>query len=184
MYKSQNILSSLVLLATWLITTGFIPDSVCFKLCEVYGSDQIMREKSVAETLYKSISKVDSIHFNIIIDIIEEYGYPSKNNLPDCLKNAECILSSATAVLLHVPHLAYKNKNVLLKEVANNRLPAETLMIILDKYYTTYEHRSLYGSPFRAWTPNKKLNLNDRFLSDSLRMELGLQPLPDSLFVK
>ena len=94
------------------------------------------------------------------------------------------LLQALTAVMLHSPHRLMDGDvySLLRTESEAGRLHPEALALFLDRYYVIYQKRSLYGSDFRKFLQPPALNPEDRPLSDSLRRDIGLSPLPDSLF--
>lgn len=163
-------------------------DSVLIELIKLWGLDQGIRNNNIfhdSEYLgYVKISKIDSFCFERAISLIKKYGWPTEQTVGDFYEYEET--HALSPILLHSPH-RLKNDSIyqLLKgEVIAKRLKPESLALFLDKYYVTYEKRSLYNSPFKVWTPAKGVLLKDKHLSDSLMKDIGLSPLPDSIYKK
>lgn len=165
-------------------------DSLAFELCKIYGSDQGIRDMKLITR--KEIGALrlspylDSINFFKILDFTKKYGYPTKKLLGEKNASYECVIAAPTAVLLHTPHMLVNNKeylDVFIEETKKGNLDKETLALFLDKYYVIRRdkqgnRRLLYGSQFG------KPCIKYRRQSDSVRAVIGLEPLPDSSFVK
>ena len=160
-------------------------DSIAIILAEIRALDQGIRDNS---SLYRANSRAfnlhtDSLCFSKAIWVIERYGYI--NNLGKYNDSFRYLLEALPAVLLHNPHRLIEpyTYNLLKREVEAGRLPAEFVATLLDKYYVMKEKRTLYFSGFRKWLQQPYPQKRDQALSDSLRQDLGLPVLPDSLFV-
>ena len=94
-------------------------------------------------------------------------------------------MEALPAVLLHNPQRLIEphTYDLLKREVEAGRLSAEFAATLLDKYYVMKEKRTLYFSGFRKWLQPPYPQKRDQALSDSLRQDLGLPVLPDSVFV-
>ena len=92
------------------------------------------------------------------------------------------IVTTLSVTLIYYRAFQRQVRSDLRTEAEAGRLHPETLALFLDKYYVIYQKRSLYGSDFRKFLQPPALNPEDRPLSDSLRRDIGLSPLPDSLF--
>ena len=162
-----------------------LQDSLALELCQIYGSDQGLREPYATggKLNWGYIQQIDTINFKKIVAFVKDNGFPTRELLGEKNYKHECVQAAATAVLLHTPHIIVKNKEyfeLFLNEVKKGNLKAETYATILDKYYWTKRgnnHRVLYGSQFGM--PCK----NMREESNKARAEIGLPPLDDSLFV-
>ena len=164
-------------------------DSLAFELCMIYGSDQGIRDMKLitrAETGAVKFSPfLDSINFYKIIVFVKENGVPNKELLGEENYSNECVAGAFGAVLLHTSHMLINNKkylNLFLEEVNKGNMKRETLALVLDKYYLIRRdefgnRKLLYGSQFGK--PCRKY----RKKSDSVRVIIGLKPLPDSLFI-
>ena len=152
--------------------------------------DQGIRDGYVLKTFSKEISSVmptiDSINFQKFLNLVKEYGYPSKI-VPEKYRKYESIKYVGLVMLLHNPHrLVEPDVYTLFKnEVKEGRLNAEIFAMALDKYYVIYEGKSLYNSQFKALPTLtiKGVSVLDRQLSDSLRTDIGLTPLSEHDFI-
>lgn len=163
-------------------------DRAVMELVQLWGIDQGVRNPELFHDSiypgYVKITKIDSMCFDRAITFIKKYGWPTEQTVGDFYEYEET--HALSPILLHSPH-RLKNDSIyqLLKgEVIAKRLKPESLALFLDKYYVTYEKRSLYNSPFKVWTPAKGVLLKDKHLSDSLMKDIGLSPLPDSIYKK
>ena len=154
-------------------------DSLAIRLIELYGSDQIARRN------HKIFTSLDTINFNELMQFIKTNGFPNKKLLGDENMKVESVKMAAISILLHNPHRLVNEElylRVLLKEVERGNLNREMLATILDKYYWVKKDKNgnrkvLYGTQFG------KPCMLYRKESDSVRAIIGLQPLPDSLFI-
>ena len=159
-------------------------DSTVIALAEIWSLDQGVRNDV---SLYLENSRefnlrIDSICFDKAIECIRHFGWVT--DLGKYNSTHGYLLQALTAVMLHNPHRLMDGDvySLLRTEAEAGRLHPEALALFLDKYYVTYQKRSLYGSDFRKFLQRPALNPEDRPLSDSLRRDIGLSPLPDSLF--
>lgn len=163
-------------------------DRAVMELIQLWGIDQGIRNPELFHDSihlgYVKITKIDSMCFDRAILFIKKYGWPTKQLLGDFNVYEET--NALLPIFLHSPH-RLKNDTVyqLLKsEVLNGRLSPKRMALFMDKYYVTYEKRSLYNSPFKEWTPAKGVLQKDKLLSDSLMRDIGLVPLADSVLIK
>lgn len=186
--KNINVLTALLLISFYSckvqkviqdkLDNNHKKDSIAFKLCELYGSDQISRKKNFF------YDKLDSLNFNLLNEFIKKNGFPTKKNVGKKNMKFECVNSVAFSILLHSPHRLINEKktlNIYLNEVKKGNLKMKSLLTVLDKYYWVRKDKEgksmlVYGSQFG--TPCLKY----RKKSDSLRAELGLKPLKISQF--
>lgn len=131
------------------------------------------------------IHPIDSMNLYRLIDIINLNGFPNKRNMGEKNFENECVSMAAYAVLLHNSKRIMADndiKNILLAEVEKGNLNRNDLAGILDKYYWKKDEFGnsmvLYGSQFG------KLCLKNRKKSDSVRADIGLPALHDSMFIK
>jgi hypothetical protein len=170
-----------------------IQDSLAFELCKIYALDQgihnalLWKESQEMENAIGLTSiKIDSVLFDQLISFIKIHGYPNKELVGSRNYKYECVQAAAGVVLLHNPRrlLTPEVYNLLKNEAKKGNMPASFLEIYLDKYYVFYQKKSLYNSQFKFMLKtNKGVCREDKALSDSLRVDIGLQPLPDSVFV-
>ena len=160
-------------------------DSIAIILAEIGALDQGIRDNS---NLYVANSRAfklhtDSLCFSKAIWLIEHYGYI--NDLGKYNDSFGYLLEALPAVLLHNPQrlIEPQTYDLLKREVEAGRLSAEFAATLLDKYYVMKEKRTLYFSEFRKWLQPPYPQKRDQALSDSLRQDIGLPVLPDSLFV-
>ena len=143
-------------------------DSIAIILAEIRALDQGIRDNS---SLYLANSRAfnlhtDSLCFSKAIWVIEHYGYIK--NLGKYNDSFGYLLEALPAVLLHNPQRLIEphTYDLLKREVEAGRLPAEFVATLL-----------------RQWLQQPYPQKRDQALSDSLRQDLGLPVLPDSLFV-
>lgn len=160
-------------------------DSIAITLAEIRALDQGIRDNS---SLFFANSRAfnlhtDSLCFSKAIWLIEHYGYIK--DLGKYNDSFGYLLEALPAVLLHNPQRLIEphTYDLLKREVEAGRLSAEFAATLLDKYYVMKEKRTLYFSGFRQWLQQPYPQKRDQALSDSLRQDLGLPVLPDSLFV-
>jgi hypothetical protein len=155
-------------------------DSLAFYLCQLYGSDQTVREVNNSKEGVIIMQKTDSLNFIRLINFIKKYGYPNEKLLGKNYKKYECINLAAPAILLHNSTKVVKEDiyKLLKKEVIKGNMKPEALALILDKYYVLYKGYSLYNTQF------KKACIENKNIVNKARLEIGLKKLPDSLFNK
>jgi len=158
-------------------------DSLAFKLCEIYGSDQGIRHMKLITNKDAGALKfspyLDSINFFKIVDFVKDNGIPNEKLVGKENFSTECVRAAYMSVLLHTPHMLINNEEYLdlfVAEVENGNLKVENLITILDKYYVIRKdklgnRKLLYGSQFG------KPCLKFRKKSDSVRATVGLPPL-------
>ena len=158
-------------------------DSLAFELCQLYGSDQSLR--NIGNDKSYISSKLDSINFSKIITFIGKYGFPSESLLGVENMKYECVEAAAIAILLHSPQKVVTPEiyALLKSEVIAGNLKPTTFSYFLDKYYVYYKKYSLFGSRFMSDTPCKGVRLKDKNIVNKARMDIGLEALPDSAFV-
>ncbi|OIQ18076.1 MAG: hypothetical protein BM557_07620 [Flavobacterium sp. MedPE-SWcel] len=162
-----------------------LQDSLAFQLCQIYGSDQGVREPYITggKINYKYVQKIDSLNFKKVAAFVKQNGFPTKELLGARNYKNECVQAAVVSVLLHNPHILVKNEeyfNLFLNEVKRGNLKAETYATILDKYYWAKrgnKNRVLYGSQFGM--PCK----NTREESNAARVKIGLEPLNNDDFI-
>ena len=161
-------------------------DSLSFELCQLYGLDQGVRENGIWSTLSKQTKlHIDSVCFEKLIVFIEKYGFPNEELLGEQNYSQECVENAAFAILLHSPHRLVEPEiyELLRKELEKGNVSSGFLEIVLDKYYVVYKKKSLFNSAFKSWIPSKGVCIQDREESDRVRIDIGLEVLPDSVFV-
>jgi hypothetical protein len=167
----------------------FIQDSIAFELCKIYGLDQGLRSdvNYYLRTVPNNVAlHFDSICFDKFVKFVEKHGMPTVELVGEKNAKHECVASISAVILLHhIYELLDKNDrryfNLFLKETNEGRLSKRFFATVLDKYYWIkykYNGRTMYGSDFG------KPCIEDKAISDSLRAEIGLPPLADSLFLK
>jgi hypothetical protein len=167
-----------------------LQDSLAFMLCEIYGSDQGIRDRKLLSKPGLRALEItpyyDSINFYKVLDFVKTNGFPTEKLLGKENYKHECVQAACFAVLLHTPHMLVHNReylDVFLKEVDKGNMKMDALLIILDKYYVMrrddFGNRMLlYGSQFGK--PCKRY----KHKSDSVRALIGLTPLPETEFVE
>lgn len=158
-------------------------DSMAVILSGIYGLDQGIRDNSNLWGQSKRLREhTDSVCYEKALSFIRTYGYP--HNLGK-YSGVEPIEAAIPVVLLHSPH-RLKNPEVyqlLRSEIKAGRMNPEMLALATDRYYVTYEKRTIHNSPYAQTLPQKRPYRKDKLLSDSLRLDINLLPLPDSVFV-
>lgn len=159
-------------------------DSMAIFLADIWSLDQGIREDvKMYSRLDKAFKyKMDSLCFNKAIRFIECFGWPT--DIGKYNPEFGYLLQTLTAVMLHNSHRLMDSSvyQLLKNEVIENRLNPNTLSLFLDKYYVVYEKRTLYYSQFRKFLSVPFPYKADKLLSDSLRADIGLKSLPDSVF--
>lgn len=156
-------------------------DSLAFKLCEMFGLDQGIRDTDLDYNKRVVMPKIDTISFNKLVNIIKIHGYPTKHLLGEKNWAHQCVGASATAIMLHNPHRLVNEVeyfNLFLEEVNNGNMDRAFLATVLDKYYWSRSRgqKVMYGSPFGVPCIETKEETNQ------LRKEIGLDPLNDNEF--
>ncbi|AQX12497.1 hypothetical protein BAX94_01865 [Elizabethkingia meningoseptica] len=159
-------------------------DNLSYELCQIYGFDQGIRDTVLTFNKRKVMPEIDSVNFVRIISFIRKNGFPNEKLLGKRNFSQECVESSAVAVLLHNPQRIVKDKNnfyLLLTEVNKGNMKRDFFATVLDKYYWAKKgnnRKVYYGTPFG------KPCIEEKRVSDSLRKEIGLNPLDDSSYRK
>ncbi|MDT0293680.1 hypothetical protein ACFQ3R_13920 [Mesonia ostreae] len=149
----------------------------------MYGLDQGIREREIYTQIDKNLAvKIDSIHFVNLFEIIEKYGYPSKNLLGEANFEQQCVGGASQVILLHNPYRLLSDRRkikMLVKEADKGNLNREFIATVLDKHFwwKSGGKEVLYGSAFGMPCFSSKATTN------ILRKEIGLSPLEDSLFI-
>ncbi len=156
--------------------TSSMQDSLAFELCQMFGSDQGLRD-----SLLRYDTELDSVNFYKMIRFVKKYGYPNMKLLGDNIKY-ECVYAAPVVIFLHTPWLIVYNKeysDLLLEEVKKGNLNQELFNCIIDKYYLAKR-----GNNFRVYMGSAfgKPCLEDRAKSDSIRAIYGLLPLKEEDF--
>lgn len=155
-------------------------EELAFLLCQLYGSDQMIREPGVngAKERILVMEKIDSLNFVRAINFIKSYGFPNKKLLGQYYESHECVSLSIPAIMLHNPSKVIERDtyNLLLSEVRKGNLSPELFALFLDKYYVYYHGYSLYNTQFKRATIKNKERVN------RARLDIGLEILPDSAF--
>ena len=160
-------------------------DSLAFVLCQIFGSDQGIRDSNLKSKDFKMIQEIDTLNFKKIVDFIKANGYPTKQLIGEKNMKQECVGAAFTCVLLHNPHRLIneeENFQLFLNEVRNKNISPNFLADILDKYYWTksknkQNRRVFYGSQFG------KPCIQTKEATNKARIEMSLQILKDSEFV-
>jgi hypothetical protein len=160
-------------------------DSLASVLCQIYGSDQGIRDSNLKHKDFKMIQEIDTLNFKRVIDFVKVNGYPTKQLLGEKNMNLECVNAAFTCVLLHNPHRLINEEEYFqffLNEVKNKNMQPDFLASILDKYYWTksknkVNRRVFYGSQFG------KPCIQTKEATNKARMEINLHPLKDNEFI-
>ena len=159
-----------------------IQDSLAFELAQIYGLDQGVRTSKGFKNKMRLIQCVDSLNFYRIFEFVKTHGMPSDKLLGKNNYKRECVQSAFFAVMLHNPHMLVNNEeylNFFADLVKKGELREGILLTILDKYYwAKNSRRVLYGSQFGM------PHIDDKEKTNKARVEIGVKPLPDSLFIR
>ena len=154
-------------------------NALSFELCELYGSDQVLRTKVFASESRLILPKLDSINFNKLVAFVRENGMPNKNLVGKNNYTVECVKLAGISILLHNPEKLVHNKeyyDLFFQEVLAGRMSAEAFALIIDKYYWAHQQNLAYGSSFGQPCLRDKEAVNQR------RKLLGLKELEDIEF--
>lgn len=162
-----------------------IKDSLAFELCQIYGSDQGIRDFSLKFDKGEAMLALDTLNFNKVVAFVTANGFPTHKLLGIENFDKECVALAVPAVLLHNPNRLVKEKkyfDLFLNEVKKNNLDASYFATILDKYYWVYSknketRRVFYGSQFG------KPCIQTKDATNKARIEIGLRPLEDDGFL-
>ncbi|MBP1631541.1 MAG: hypothetical protein H6Q15_2434 [Bacteroidetes bacterium] len=163
-------------------------DSLSFELCKLYAADQCLRnyipDSINSQIRWSFIQKIDSINFYKSIDFIKKHGFPSRKEYRNNF-DFECVNAALICIFLHNPQRVIKQEiyDLLKAEVRKGNLSSLTFSYILDRYYVIYKKYSLYGSPYKTWTPCKGVRFEDKEKVNNARLDIGLEALPDSCFI-
>lgn len=152
-------------------------DSISFRLCKLYSSDQGIRSKDLFNSTNNDLlRKIDSSNFSELVEILKLIGVPKREKLGECNFSNECVEGAFGAVLLHNPHELLQDSskmNFFIELVNKGDLKPEALATILDKYYWSKSggKRVMYGSQFG------KPCAVDSLITNRLRSKIGLIPL-------
>ncbi|MGG7035720.1 MAG: hypothetical protein ACI7YS_11095 [Flavobacterium sp.] len=156
-----------------------LQDSLAFELCQLYGSDQGLRETM------KLNGALDTLNFIKLVKFVKENGYPNIKLVGEKNAKHECVLSTAGAILLHnYWRLAKEDEHFYLfqNEVKKGRMSGKAFANVLDKYYyanskNKKNRRVFYGSDWG------KPCIQTKEATNKARIEIGLIPLEDKDFV-
>lgn len=166
-----------------------VRDSLALELAQIYGLDQgyrnIYLKSGSPKDMEQAMLRIDSVNLDKIMNFIKLYGYPNRKLLGNYF-DQQSIRNVGLVVFLHNPKRLFDPKiyAILKQETLEGRLNPNTLIEFLDKYFVFFEKRTIYGSQFRNMLKDNRVRFQDKALSDSLRMDIGLEPLSDSFFIK
>jgi hypothetical protein len=160
-------------------------DSLAFELCQIYGSDQGIRDSRIRYNKREIMPKVDTLSFIKIVNFVIINGYPTEKLLGEKNASHDCVALALTAILLHNPHrLVNEQKyyDLFFNEVKKGNLDSEFFASVLDKYYWVHSknkttRRVFYGSQFG------KPCIQTKEATNKARIEIGLEVLADTGFV-
>ena len=160
-------------------------DSLAFILCQIYGSDQGIRDSNLKSKDFKMMQGIDTLNFEKVVAFVKINGFPTKKLLGENNLKQECVEGAALSILLHNPQRLVNEIeyfNLFLNEVKKGNLKPESFALILDKYYWTKSknkvtRRVFYGSQFG------KPCIQTKDATNQARIEIGLKPLKDEEFV-
>ena len=169
----------------YIVNQNKIKDSLAFELCQIYGSDQGIRDFSLKIDTRQVTLALDTLNFKKVVGFVTDNGYPTQKLLGKENLDNECVVLAVPAVLLHNPGRLVKEKkyfDLFLNEVKKNNLEASYFATILDKYYWFYSknkeiRRVFYGSVFG------KPCIQTKDATNKARIEIGLKALDDDGFV-
>jgi len=156
-------------------------DALAFELCQLHAIDQTIRNPEYSNILRERTPRIDSLNLNKYITFVKENGCPreelvgSKNWMQGCVRSVNFLY------LVHNPTRIAKEYYDLFKaEVDKGNLSPTMFSYALDRHYVSTEGRSYFDTPYKAWTSANGVCLQDKAKSDSLRISIGLEPLPES----
>ncbi len=156
-------------------------DSLAFELCQLYAIDQTIRNSDYMEILKERIIKFDSLNFDKFISFVKKNGFPNKKMVGEKNWEQQCVSSTGFIYLVHNPtKIAKEYYDLFMSEVNKGNLSPLMFSYALDRHYVSTEGRSYYDTPYKAWTSASGVCLQDKAKSDSLRIGIGLPPLPES----
>ena len=125
------------------------------------------------------MQKIGSLNFVRVIDFIKEHGFPNEKLLGRFYTEYESVSLAVPAILLHNSSKVVQKStfDLLKQEVQKGNMKSELLALVLDKYYVYNKGYSLYHTQF------KKANIKNKEIVNQARLEIGLEALPDSLFI-
>ena len=95
----------------YIVKQNQLKDSLAFALCQIYGSDQGIRDYSINFDNRQQVTlALDTLNFNKIVAFVIDNGYPTQKLLGIDNFEKECVALAATAVLLHNPNRLVKEK--------------------------------------------------------------------------
>ncbi len=154
-------------------------------LSEMWSLDQSIR--SDVNIYYnlppEFINKMDSICFDKAYEYLRTFGWDL--NIGKYEKEFGHLSTMLSAILMHNPKRIMEPEvyKLLRNEALEGRLSPNLLALFLDVYYVVYYKRTLYNSKYRLLLKNPAPLFEDRKQSDRLRKDIGLPPLPQSVFV-
>ncbi|TDS55906.1 hypothetical protein [Myroides indicus] len=152
---------------------------LAFELCQLYGSDQGIRDKALSQKSRIVMPSLDSINFIKLVDFVKEHGMPNEKLVGKENYKIECVKLASFSILLHNPEKLVHNEDyydLFLQEVQAGRMNPETLALVIDKYYWANNKSLIYGSQFGKPCLKDKTEVNQR------RNILGLKDLDDEDF--
>lgn len=87
-----------------------IKDSLAFELCQIYGSDQGIRDFSLKFDKGEAMLALDTLNFNKVVAFVTANGFPTHKLLGIENFDKECVALAVPAVLLHNPNRLVKEK--------------------------------------------------------------------------
>lgn len=159
-------------------------DNLAFELCHLNAIDQMIRTPEYFNILKEHMVKVDSLNFDKFITFVRKNGFPNEKLVGERNWIQGCVRSPGFLYLVHNPKKVAKEYYNLFKgEVEKGNLSPIMFSYALDRYYVSTEGRSYFDTPYKAWTSANGVCLQDKAKSDSLRISIGLEPLPESTFI-
>lgn len=160
-------------------------DSLAFELCQLYAIDQTIRNPDYIKVLgMERMVKVDSLNFEKFISFVRQNGFPNEKMVGSNNWERECVCALGFIYLVHNPKkVAVEYYDLFKAELDSGNLNPELLAYALDRYYVSYEGRSYFNTPYKAWTNANGVCIGDKVKSDSLRSSIRLKPLAEFEFI-
>lgn len=162
----------------------FHQNRLAFELSQLYAIDQTIRSSDYMKVIGKNMVAIDSLNFEKFISFVKENGFPNKKMVGDINWAQESVGAVGFVYMVHNPKKVAKKYYELFKsEIDKGNLNPELFAYALDRYFVSSEGRSYFNTPYKAWASANGVCLQDKEKSNNLRLDIGLEPLPDSVFI-